>query len=196
MYLTNADIYSMLISDLQEPLSYIPEAMFIGFVFVLMYLCTIMIVGRVTNIHVRHYKVKSFIAWAFVTWFVVVIKYTLLCRTPGVRTGVYLTLFGTFQPTFRGFMLQLENVIMFIPFGILLPFIIKSARNGLICMDYGMFLSIAIEYMQYRTLRGSCEIDDVLMNTIGTVIGWFIFVLIYGIYRISAMATSEVIDNK
>lgn len=34
--------------------------------------------------------------------------------------------------------------------------------------------SIGIELMQFFTRRGRVETDDVMLNTLGTVIGWFL----------------------
>ena len=57
----------------------------------------------------------------------------------------------------------LKNIVLFVPLG----FIIGS-RKGLII---GSLLTCGIETTQYFTRLGYCELDDVLNNMVGTVIG-------------------------
>ncbi|MGI6180553.1 MAG: VanZ family protein [Agathobaculum sp.] len=66
----------------------------------------------------------------------------------------------------------LLNVLLFIPFGFLCPWISKTfgrARN--ICMA-GLGLSLLIELMQLFTLYRATDIDDILTNGMGTLIGY------------------------
>lgn len=69
------------------------------------------------------------------------------------------------------------NVIMFMPFGFLLPCISKLKGWKLILA--GCLLSSAIEVLQYVAAIGLMDIDDVILNTAGTALG-------YGIFLISA----------
>ena len=61
---------------------------------------------------------------------------------------------------------------MFIPLGFLLPCLWPRLRS------FGRFLPaivaiiVVIELTQLFTLLGSCDIDDLLLNTIGAVIGF------------------------
>lgn len=67
------------------------------------------------------------------------------------------------------------NIGVFIPFGILLPLIIK----GRIVLSYIFFIIgvFVLELIQMLSRRGSFDIDDLLLNSVGFVIG-------YGIYKI------------
>ena len=42
----------------------------------------------------------------------------------------------------------------------------------------GILLSVSVELMQYISCRGSCDVDDVLLNTLGCTAGYVIFALI------------------
>ena len=69
------------------------------------------------------------------------------------------------------------NIILFIPVGVLLPFTglgNKCLKTGLM----GLCFSIIIEATQLVTHRGFFEIDDLILNTIGALIG-------YGIYSVA-----------
>jgi len=65
------------------------------------------------------------------------------------------------------------NILLFIPIGFLLPLSVKKMP-----LLWGVGFSAAIELMQLITCRGTCEIDDVISNTIGLVIGYGVFMLI------------------
>lgn len=71
------------------------------------------------------------------------------------------------------------NVLMFIPYGILLP-VIKKNHDKLIrtVLLSGCIFSICIEIFQYITGFGLCDIDDVIMNTLGVGIGFTIYKLV------------------
>lgn len=67
------------------------------------------------------------------------------------------------------------NIGVFVPFGILLPLICK----GKLIKSYLVFLSglILLESIQLLSRRGSLDIDDIILNTVGFMIG-------FGFYRI------------
>ena len=67
------------------------------------------------------------------------------------------------------------NVIGFIPFGFILPVLSKELRKGGSVVFYGMAMSVIVEAMQLFGRVGSCDIDDVLLNTLGAFIGYLLF---------------------
>ena len=64
------------------------------------------------------------------------------------------------------------NILLFIPLGFLL------GNKGWKAVLYGVLLSACIELIQYIAVLGYCEADDVLNNTIGTVVGFGIWNLL------------------
>lgn len=71
------------------------------------------------------------------------------------------------------------NCLWFIPLGILLPAIYKNYRGYLWRVVFiGMVTSSTIEILQYVLCTGVTDIDDVICNTIGTAMGYGIWVLI------------------
>ena len=66
------------------------------------------------------------------------------------------------------------NVIMFIPLGFLLPLIWKKHRRAINIVLIGALFSFSIECCQLFNRRAS-DIDDLIMNTCGAVIGYLIW---------------------
>lgn len=65
------------------------------------------------------------------------------------------------------------NIVLFIPLGIFLPVIWKSFRQFHATVIAGALMSICIEFSQLFSARVTAT-DDLLMNTLGTVIGYLI----------------------
>ena len=68
----------------------------------------------------------------------------------------------------------LGNIIGFIPFGILLPLLLKQARAFKKFFFYAISSIVLIELIQLLTLRGSFDIDDLILNMLGSLIGYMI----------------------
>lgn len=96
-------------------------------------------------------------------------------REPGSRKQIDLELFGTWGQTAMAHAYFVENIIMFIPFGILAPMVFKRMRNMRFCVLIGFLCSCGIEISQLITQRGYCQIDDVVTNTVGMLVGWRIW---------------------
>ena len=71
------------------------------------------------------------------------------------------------------------NVAMFVPLGFLTPILWRRLRRfGWHAL--AMVLSIvAIELLQRVTRLGSCDVDDLLLNLIGTAMGYLCFRLLF-----------------
>lgn len=67
------------------------------------------------------------------------------------------------------------NVIGFLPVGFFLPVVSrKLMRCGRTVLN-GFLLSVLVETVQLVTRLGICDIDDVILNTLGTLIGYILF---------------------
>lgn len=74
--------------------------------------------------------------------------------------------------------LILLNILMFLPFGIVLPFILNHFKqNVLFSIVFGISLSLCIEIIQLVFRIGTFEIDDIIFNTFGCLIGLLSFSL-------------------
>ena len=66
------------------------------------------------------------------------------------------------------------NIIWFVPFGLLLC-TISNKMNLLKAFFYSLLLSLGIEACQYVFYTGISDIDDVIFNVIGGIIGYYIY---------------------
>lgn len=85
---------------------------------------------------------------------------------------------------FNGVLVQvIYNICLFIPFGILLPMVFKKQTwSFLKIIIVGFITSLVIEILQFFTGR-FCDIDDVIVNTIGTLAGFAIYSMIRYLYK-------------
>ena len=90
-----------------------------------------------------------------------------------------LELFSTWGINDRNNAYVIENVLLFIPYGFLCGWNFIGARNLFRCAALGAVTSFGIEWMQLMTGRGYFQIDDILTNILGTVIGWIIFRILW-----------------
>jgi len=69
------------------------------------------------------------------------------------------------------------NIIMFIPLGILLPWVYNKRFKQVLV--FGALASVAIELIQYLNMFAGyyryVDIDDVILNTLGAIIGYWIY---------------------
>ena len=69
------------------------------------------------------------------------------------------------------------NVVMFVPLGWFLPAIFRKFRGVFRTAAVATLLIVLVEAIQYITGLGSCDIDDLLLNIAGVLLG-------YGFYRL------------
>lgn len=68
----------------------------------------------------------------------------------------------------------LGNIIAFIPFGTFLPLLSNHKLKFLAVTVYTFDLSLIIEFTQLFFKVGSFDVDDLILNTIGGMIGYLI----------------------
>lgn len=83
--------------------------------------------------------------------------------------------FSTFGSTAQSHAYVAENIIMFIPFGFLLPKLWEHMRKFGLCLLAAFITSMTIEITQVVTQMGYGQTDDVINNVIGAAIGFVIF---------------------
>ena len=77
------------------------------------------------------------------------------------------------------------NVILFIPIGGMVAGIIR--KHPWITILFGFFLSVSIEVLQLLAHRGLFEFDDIFHNTVGTVVGVVLYLLVCRMVRKSSI---------
>ncbi len=69
------------------------------------------------------------------------------------------------------------NCIWFIPLGFLLPLLWKEKQRGWKVVGIGTLISTSIEMLQFILGTGTMDSDDVLLNALGTLMGYGIWQL-------------------
>ena len=69
------------------------------------------------------------------------------------------------------------NIIAFIPLGYLMPRLHKIFENLFLCMATALLFILGIELFQLFSAFGIFDVDDILLNGLGTFIGYLGFVL-------------------
>lgn len=70
------------------------------------------------------------------------------------------------------------NIVVFVPFGFLFPYVIKWGKNFLVMLFHAFLLVLGIEVFQLFSAFGAFDVDDILLNCFGAVIG-YVFYLIF-----------------
>ena len=79
----------------------------------------------------------------------------------------------------KAFVLNLfGNVIAFMPFGLFIPILLKRRRNVKSILRMTFLLSLGIEIIQLLTRTGSFDVDDLILNTLGGLLGYLLFVIL------------------
>lgn len=73
---------------------------------------------------------------------------------------------------------NIMNVIVFIPVGLLLGSLLKVKCSWAIALLIGCSISLTIESLQFLFIKGFSELDDVMHNTVGCLIGFGFYSLI------------------
>lgn len=67
------------------------------------------------------------------------------------------------------------NIVAFVPLGFLLPLITKKADSFRNMLLISVLASFTIESLQYITGTGVTDIDDILLNTLGGLLGYLLY---------------------
>ena len=124
--------------------------------------------------------VKVAFVGMFACYLFAVFGVTLLNRSPG-DAGLfrlmpfYSYIEAWYQYEDEDWRNLILNIFMLVPFGLLLPYLHKKFRNFAPTLLAGLLFIICIETTQFILKRGILETDDLINNTLGTVIGYSFF---------------------
>ena len=128
---------------------------------------------------------KSRLLWwtVFISYMVVVLGATLMERGNFWTNTKIMPLFYSYREAWvSGLAVDWRNIIlnicMFMPFGFLLPLGFKICKSFWITSLAGLLFTAIIEGAQLYYHLGMFELDDLMNNTVGTMIG-FGFYLLY-----------------
>lgn len=127
---------------------------------------------------------------------------TIMGRTTGERTLVLkpFASLASARTQSEAYRELLMNIFLFFPLGLTLSNALPQRwgrwwRIGLTVIA-GLLLSAGIEYIQYRFALGVAETDDVICNTLGTVIGSASLLVAHGIEKYKEKTTKHDSNKK
>ncbi|MEG0734032.1 VanZ family protein, partial [Anaerorhabdus sp.] len=89
---------------------------------------------------------------------------------------------------------KIPNVLLFIPFGFLLPIVFKRVNKWYILLTITFLMTFTIEFIQSFIGR-LADIDDIIMNLFGAMIGYALYVLIRYITKTRVKAQKQVMKQ-
>lgn len=165
-------LIEQIIRDMVQPVKFIPAGMLLGTVALVLW----SVYGRITG--KKKNRGRYFLLYLTAIYLTVLLMMTIFSREPGSRQGIHLGFLETLGNTVEGHAYFAENIMLFIPYGVLLPMVFPWFQKGGNCIFSGMMVSILLETVQLLTGMGYCQLDDVVTNTTGTLIGWMVFAII------------------
>ena len=157
--------------DMVSVAEYLPLGLALGLPIALFLLCFL---GRDGG---QNKRFVSMIPIAvYVIYLAILLVITFFSRESGSRTGgMDMELFSTWGINTRNNAYVVENVLLFIPYGFICSWAFSWARNFFACTLFGAATSVLVECLQLVTGRGFFQIDDILTNIVGTIVGFLIF---------------------
>lgn len=148
-------------------------------------LLAIFCLGIVMIVIFKSEAVKRSIAKLLLTEYIALIySSTVICRNVSIVRKFDYTPFWSYDKADL-FMENIMNVWIFIPIGLLLGAAIINLRWTKV-LAIGCAISISIEFLQLALKRGFSEVDDVMHNTLGCLIGYSLYCLLrYGYEKLS-----------
>lgn len=168
-------LFTYITHDMMEPIGYLPWGLCAGCI----YLLVLKIWRHFRNTSPEKGTLKrDVINFLLIVYCITLLKLAFFSREPGSRTTVSTHLFDTWGTTMQSHAFFIENILMFIPFGILVPMAFSKIRRFARCTAVAFVCSVFLEGMQFVTGRGFCELDDVVTNTAGAMIGYMLYRII------------------
>lgn len=198
-------IYQWIIEDIKRYVyHYMMESVIIALVIIIVMIIIYFIrvysarlTGRGSDHDIRKpTAIHIIIALLFSYYFSMLLCISYFSREPGSREAIHLNIFNVFSDNKWEKVYALENIILFIPFGFFLPSLSKTLRKFHWCILLGLLGSFAIEGIQFITKRGYSELDDILNNFAGTIIGYLFFGLLYVPFILIKMLLEKIQSRK
>lgn len=89
-----------------------------------------------------------------------------------------------YKPPFFWMLYTLGNIVLFIPFGFILPFFYKKRFRAIVIIGLAVLCSLTIELIQYFfTMDRAADIDDFILNVFGAMLGYYLYLMMQLLVR-------------
>lgn len=131
---------------------------------------------------------KRMILYGITILYVVIVIGAVFLSRGNLYGKANLDLFSSYKEAYHKMEISLFrnivlNMLLFVPLGVLLPCYGEKFRKVYKVVFIGLVTSVLIEIVQYITKMGIFEIDDILNNTMGVLMGCCFWKIGYCIYK-------------
>ena len=179
----NKEIIERILYDIKSTTQYAHIGLFFAILYLVVYFAYIAfchIFKREKRLGTDH-AIAMVLLMIYVTSLLYIV---FMSREQGEYTGINLNLWSSWRGTVTLKVFFVENVLLFIPMGLLLPSAYKIFRKPYICIPTCFLMSCFIETIQIVFELGVAEIDDVVSNTMGGAIGFLLYGVLWLIHAI------------
>lgn len=188
-------ITEQLIFQLQDAVLYLPDGYRLAGE-----ICFAIVIGSVILCLALHKKItgkflfqtmlRIVLVFLLITYTYCVLQLTILSRVPLPKyNGIDWVFLSRWSESDAQKACYIANIVMFFPLGVLLPMAGKPMRHILVAAPVATICSIGIEAVQLKYHLGACQLDDVLLNSLGFLIGFLVYLALADIYGLlSAIA--------
>jgi glycopeptide antibiotics resistance protein len=87
----------------------------------------------------------------------------------------FRTIIGDWTAPWQEFVINfIGNIVAFMPMGLIPPLILGQRTKLWHVVLFGLSLSLAIEGSQYLSGRRMTDVDDLILNTLGSLLGYLL----------------------
>ena len=150
---------------------------------------------------------RKYMKWLFVLYLLILLKVIVFKYPPAQLraiadtwsrdvfleglSGANFTLFRTIKMYIRHWDMRginsfgnlIGNVVAFIPLGYFLPRLFQPMRNVFACLLASLLFILGIELFQLVSAFGVFDVDDILLNGLGALVGFGIFHITYKLWK-------------
>ncbi len=189
-FIENRDVFERVLSDIQGVTKYANIGLSIAMIYLAVYLLYTIgckVLKKERKIGTDH-AVAMFMFLIYMTSLLYIV---FMSRETGQYSGVNMVLFSSWGRTVTTKAFYIENILLFIPMGILMPSAYRIFRKPYICIPAIFLFSCFIETVQYIFGLGVAELDDVLTNTAGGIIGLIIYGILWVIHHFCSLRSKK-----
>ncbi len=130
----------------------------------------------------KNFEKKRLILYGISIVYAVILLGAVFLNRSGLYGNINLQLFSSYKEAYNTMQMSLFrnivlNILLFVPLGFLLPMYSDKLKKAYKVVGIGLAVTTIIEIIQYITKLGIFEIDDILNNTLGTLIGYSVFMM-------------------
>ena len=78
----------------------------------------------------------------------------------------------------NSFDILIGNIVVFVPYGFLFPYVLKKGSNFFVMLLNAFLFVAGIEIFQLFSAFGAFDVDDILLNCVGAVIGYLLYLIL------------------